>query len=623
MVSEILSSVAAPAATGKTWFGMQMIDWASIIGYFVLSLVIGLVVAKRAGKSSSEFFLGGRTMPWWLLGISLVATTFSTDTPNLVTGLVREKGVAGNWAWWAFLLTGMATVFIYAKLWRRSGAMTDIEFYEMRYSGKPAAFLRGFRAIYLGFFFNIMIMGMVSVAAIKIGRVMFNLEDWQTLSIAGFITVFYCSLGGFMSVLVTDFVQFGIAMFGAVIAAVYAVNHEDVGGLTALINHDVFKGTNTLNMMPDFAFSSWELWLPIFAIPLLVQWWSAWYPGAEPGGGGYVAQRMLSAKNENHAMGATLMFNCMHYALRPWPWIIVALASMIVFPDLESIRTAFPEIAPEYLKNDIAYPAMLKTVLPPGLLGLVVASLIAAYMSTIATHLNWGSSYMVNDVYKRFIKPDADEKKLVFVGRISTVVMMVFACILATLLQDAVKAFQILLSVGAGTGLLFLMRWFWWRINAWSEISAMVISFFVAFFFHFTNGPDAKYQLFDIMPEVAFSLGVLITTIGWIVVTFATQPDNDITLRNFVKKTRPGGPGWARIYKAARADGEPIEGDTKSWDVPTAIICMIFGCICVYSALFATGYWLYSQTMPAVILSVASLVFGVLMMTTYMKMEKK
>lgn len=579
--------------TQQGWLGMQWIDWISIIGFFVISLSVGLIVARRAGKSTTDFFLGGRNMPWWLLGVSMVATTFSTDTPNLVTGLVREGGVAANWVWWVFLLTGMLTVFIYARLWRISGVMTDIEFYELRYSGKPAAFLRGFRALYLGVFFNIMIMAAVSIAAIKIGEVMFGLGAWETLAVAGTITLAYSMLGGLTGVLITDFIQFGIALAGAFMAASYALDHEAVGGLTGLLSHEAVR--EKMALLPDFSDAS--NWVPLLLVPLAVQWWSTWYPGSEPGGGGYIAQRMLSARDESHAMGATLFFNCAHYALRPWPWIIVALCSLLVFPDLDSIGAAFPEMNREFLAHDIAYPAMLKTVLPPGLLGLVVASLIAAYMSTISTHLNWGASYVINDWYRRFINPEAEEKQLVRLGRMVTAAMMLCACILATMLKDAVSAFGILLQIGAGTGLLFILRWFWWRINAWSEISAMIVSFIVAVFFWLAT----KFEILDWPSWVQLVVGVAITTTTWMLVSLKSRPTDQDVLADFCRKIKPGGPGWAIVREKAGLEAE------SDWRVPTGLACMGLSCMGVYGALFATGSFIYGHTMRGVALSLIAL----------------
>lgn len=573
---------------------LEGIDWAFIIAFFLIALVVGLWVTRRAGRSSSEFFLSGRNMPWWLLGMSMVATTFSTDTPNLVTDIVRQNGVSGNWVWWAFLLTGMLTVFVYAKLWRRSGVMTDIEFYEMRYSGPPAAFLRGFRALYLGIFFNIMIMAAVTLAAIKIGGVLLDLSPLETIAIAALVTMIFSMLGGLRGVLLTDFLLFFVAMAGSVAAAVVAVGHPDVGGLSGLLSHELVSGK--LSMLPDF--TNTEALVSILVIPLAVQWWSVWYPGAEPGGGGYIAQRMLSAKDETHATGATLFFNAVHYALRPWPWILVALASLIVFPTLESLQQAFPHISDSILGHDLAYPAML-TFLPHGLLGLVVGSLIAAYMSTISTHLNWGSSYIVNDFWNRFINREAGEKELVLVGRISTAVMMIVAAVLALWLKNALQAFQILLQIGAGTGLIFILRWFWWRINAFSELTAMTVSFLFAIYVELIH-PDL-FPGVELEYWVKLLSGVGITTVAWVAVTFMTRPTEQSVLLSFCTKVNPGGPGWRKVLERARAEGEKIEMES-GWIVPLGILCMFAGCVAVYSALFAIGYLIYGNYLLALVL---------------------
>ena len=415
------------------------IDWIIIIFLLLLILVIGFIVSKKSGESSSQFFLSGRNMPWWLLGLSMVATTFSTDTPNLVTDIVRNNGVAGNWIWWVFLITGLLTVFIYAKLWRKSNVNTDIEFYELRYSGKPAKFLRAFRAIYLGIIFNVLAMGGISLAAIKIGQVMLGLTAVETIGIAGVITVFFSTVGGFRGVVYTDFILFFVAMAGSVGAAFYIVNMPEIGGIGSLISHS--NVADKISMLPDFSNS--EQLIMLLIIPLAVQWWSAWYPGSEPGGGGYIAQRMLAAKDENHAIGATFFFNIMHYALRPWPWILVALSSLIIFPDLSSLSEAFPNISEDKLGHDLAYPAML-TKLPTGLLGLVLASLIAAYMSTISTHLNWGASYIVNDFYKQQINPHATEKKLVNIGRIATIFLFLVSSIICAEMRGSSKSLILL-----------------------------------------------------------------------------------------------------------------------------------------------------------------------------------
>ncbi len=599
---------------------LETIDWTFIFGFFAIALLIGIWVTKRAGKSKTEFFLSGRGMPWWLLGMSMVATTFSTDTPNLVTDLVRQNGVAGNWVWWAFLLTGMLTVFIYAKLWRRSGVLTDVEFYEIRYSGRSAAFLRGFRALYLGICFNVLVMAAVTLAAIKIGGVMLDFSPLQTVLVASVVTVIFSTLGGFRGVLLTDFLLFILAMIGAVAAAVVALNLPEVGGLGNLLSHANVK--DKLSLLPAFDFSteeSTDLFFSVLIIPIAVQWWSVYYPGAEPGGGGYIAQRMLAAKDEKHAVGATLFFNVAHYALRPWPWILVALCSLVVFPSLESLKEAFPHIDEKIVKNDLAYPAML-TFLPHGLLGLILASLIAAFMSTISTQLNLGSSYVVNDFYQRFIKPDATEKQLVRAGRITTVLMMVLAGSLALGLSNAVQAFDIILKIGAGTGLIFILRWFWWRINAWSEITAMVVSFAVALYFHF--GHDL---LFDEAPagyiQLLITIGV--STAAWIGVTFMTAPTNTTVLRSFYRRIQPGGPGWRGVVEAARKDGDMVDEGEGDWTVPVGLLSMMAGCALVYCSLFATGYFLYGNYLPASILTVVAVGSAVTLKKTWSRVVER
>ncbi len=590
---------------------LNTLDIVIIATFFALILLVGILVSKRASKSSSEFFLGGRTMPWWLLGVSMVATTFSTDTPNLVTDFVRKNGVAGNWAWWAFLLTGMLTVFIYARLWRRSGVLTDVEFYEIRYSGKTAAFLRGFRALYLGVFFNIMIMAAVSLAAIKIGGVMLDLKPVQCILYASLITVCFSTLGGFLGVLLTDFILFFVAMIGAVAAAVFAVKHADIGSLSALFANPNVAGK--LSLLPhlqraadgSYTPESMDLLVSILIIPIAVQWWSVWYPGAEPGGGGYLAQRMLAAKDEKHATGAVLLFNAAHYALRPWPWIIVALCSLVVFPDLAAIQQAFPNVDPGIINDDLAYPAML-TFVPHGWLGLIIASLGAAYVSTISTHLNWGSSYIVNDWYKRFIKPDASEKRLVLVGRISTVIMMALAAVVALELQNAKQAFEILLQIGAGTGLLFILRWFWWRINAMSELVAMIVSFVVACYFQFAH--TALLPNVHLAAWQKLIIGVAATTISWMLATLLTRPTSTEKLRSFCTLINPKGPGWDKIYNDAKADGNPIVSDNRPINIPLGILCMVLGCLAVYSVLFAAGMALYGNKPEAIVLTVIAVI---------------
>ncbi len=597
---------------------LSTLDYSFIIVFFSLVLGIGVYVSKKSGKNSSEFFLSGRTMPWWLLGLSMVATTFSTDTPNLVTDIVRTNGVSGNWVWWAFLITGLLTVFVYAKLWRKSNVNTDLEFYEMRYGGKPARFLRKFRAVYLGVIFNVITMSAVTLAAIKIGGIMLGLEPWQTVISAGLITVTFSALGGFKGVVYTDFLLFFVAMGGAIGAAYYLVNIPEVGGIQALIEHENVAGK--LDILPDF--SNKKALITLFIIPLAVQWWSSWYPGAEPGGGGYIAQRMLAAKDENHAIGATFFFNIMHYALRPWPWILVALASLVVYPDIASIHEAFPNVAESKLGHDLAYSAML-TKLPSGLLGLVLASLIAAYMSTISTQLNWGSSYIVFDFYKQQVKPNASEKELVAVGRISTVVLMVLSAGLALALQNALQLFDVLLAFGAGTGLIFILRWFWWRINAWSEITAMFASGIISIIFKLTPlGPylfAAETGVFPDWAEYLFIVGI--TTAIWMAATFMTQPESKEVLRDFYKKIQPGGPGWSKVVNEAEADNVEIINTKEKWSVPSGLTAMLIGCVLIYSIMFATGYWIYGRTTPAIVLTVVAAISGFLLIKAWNRMK--
>lgn len=593
------------------------IDYLIIISFFAITLFIGIYVSKQSGKNSTEYFLSGRSMPWWLLGVSMVATTFSTDTPNLVTDIVRTNGVSGNWVWWAFLLTGLLTVFVYAKLWRKSKVTTDIEFYELRYGGAPAKFLRGFRAVYLGILFNILAMAGVTLAAIKIGGIMLGLQPWQTVIYAGIITVTFSALGGFKGVVYTDFILFFTAMAGAIGAAYFLVELPEVGGLESLLQHENVK--DKLSILPDF--SNKEALITLLIIPLAVQWWSSWYPGAEPGGGGYIAQRMLAAKNENHAIGATFFFNIMHYALRPWPWIIVALVSLVIFPDIASIKEAFPLISDDKLGHDLAYSAML-TKLPTGLLGLVMASLVAAYMSTISTHLNWGASYIVNDFYKQLVNKNASERQLVAIGRISTVGLMVLSALLALVLQNALQLFDIILMFGAGTGLIFILRWFWWRINAWSEISAMFVSGIVSILLNFTSLGIYFFSEDGLMPTYTkFPMIVLVTSIVWISVTYLTRPESKTVLQNFYKKIQPGGPGWRIIINEARADNIEIIDTTEGWSVPSGILAMLIGCVLIYSVMFAVGNLIYGQYLESLVLFVVAFISSIILSRLWKKIK--
>ncbi|MDP8244491.1 MAG: sodium:solute symporter family protein [Candidatus Hinthialibacter antarcticus] len=567
---------------------LNSLDWGIIAGYFILAGAIGLWFSRRAGKGDDEFFASGRNLPWWLAGLSMVATTFATDTPNLVTNLVRTDGVKGNWVWWAFLLTGMVTVFLYAKLWRRSGVLTDISFYELRYSGKPAAFLRGFRAVYLGLLFNVIIMANVTLAAVKISNLLLGIDPYVTVICCCVLTAAYSSAAGLWGVVLTDMILFVVSMVGAIGAAYYSLGHPDVGGLSGLLaNESVQQATN---IFPDF--TNWQEMLPLLIIPFAVQWWSVWYPGAEPGGGGYIAQRMLAAKDEKNAFMSTFFFNIAHYAIRPWPWILVALCSIVVFPTIESIQQAFPYADANLVGDDMAYPAML-TFMPNGMLGIVIASLAAAYMSTISTHLNWGASYLVEDFYKRFFKNDATPKHYVNVGRLATVVLMVLACLFSFTLKDALEGFSILLQIGAGTGSIYLLRWFWWRVNAWSEITGMVVSFIVALVFHFVI-PDR----FDPWQEI--TIGTAITTLSWLAVTFVTPMTKRETLQAYYDKIRPVGFGWGKVVEVKDA-GNPGE-------FTAALACIFFGCMAVYCALFATGSYIYGNIAVSAGLGIASAV---------------
>jgi len=568
---------------------LSTLDWTIVGVYFAVSLIVGIWVSKQAGQDTKSFFLAGRNMPWWLLGVSMVATTFSTDTPNLVTDLVRQNGVSGNWAWWAFLLTGMLTVFVYANLWHRSGVLTDIEFYELRYSGKAAAFLRGFRALYLGLVFNVLVMGAVSLAAVKFGEIVLGWPGWMTLTIACSITLAYSALGGLKAVIITDFVQFTLAMIGSIWGMFYILGLPEIGGLSNLISHA--NVTDKIALFPDL--SNPNVWVPVLLVPLAVQWWASYYPGSEPGGGGYIAQRMFSAKDEQNAVGATFLFNVAHYALRPWPWILIALSSLVIFPELTDLQQAFPNLPADKLGHDVAYPAML-TLLPSGLLGLVAASLIAAFMSTMSTQVNLGASYLVNDFYHRFIKPKASEKELVMAGRLFSVVSIILGGGLGLLLSSAGQIFTLLLMIGAGTGLIYILRWFWWRINAYTEIVAMVSSLIIAGYFNFGDSTLEGWQ--------KIVVGAGLTTIVWITATYFTPPDEEKTLQNFVKKVKPGGPGWSKYTK---------EPSSAPWPVPRGVLCMTLGCIAVYGILIGVGQLLYGNTFGVAILGFSGLsVYG-------------
>lgn len=596
---------------------LQIWDWVVIIASLIVCFFPALFFAKRSGKSTSEFFASGRSVPWWLAGFSMVATTFSSDTPNLVTDIVRRNGVAGNWVWWAFTLTGVMTVFFYARLWRRSGVLTDLEFYEVRYSGKAASFVRGFRSVYLGLFFNIMIMATVNLAACKIAGILFGFERWQTLLFVGILNVIFATQSGLWGVLVIDFVQFLIMMTSVIAAAYFAVSLPQVGGLSGLVekvsNLSSTNGINYLNFLPDFS-NNWDVAIAIFIMPIAVQWWSVWYPGAEPGGGSYIAQRMLASKSEKDSLGAVLFFNLAHYVLRPWPWILVALASLIVYPQLSDIQKAFPNLDPSLINHDIAYPAMLK-FLPVGFMGLIVGGLIAANSSTILTHLNWGASYLVHDFYRRFIKTDADEKHYVLAGRVATIFLFILSSLLVFFLDSAKDAFDIILQIGAGTGLLYLLRWFWWRINAWSEVAAMVSSFVVSIVLLILNKNGIQFST-----HVALIITIIFTSISWIVTAFLAPQTDEKVLIEFYKKVKPFGPGWKYIKEKSGVTFSASE--IKKENIPLSLLGWISGTITIWSSLFTIGSFLYGRTEMGFLLLGVFLISGFVLLNVIKKIWK-
>ncbi len=582
---------------------LQPIDW--IIAAICLLICFGpaLFFARRAGANTSEFFVSGRAVPWWLAGLSMVATTFSSDTPNLVTDIVRRNGVAGNWVWWAFVLTGVSTVFFYARLWRRSGVMTDLEFYELRYSGTAATALRGFRAVYLGLLFNCMIMATVNLAACKIAAILFGLDRWQTLLFVGVINAAFAAHSGLWGVLVIDMIQFFIKMTAVTAAAYFAVMAPQVGGLGSLIDKlSTIRGPggiDYLRVLPDFS-SNWDLAVAVFIMPIAVQWWAVWYPGSEPGGGSYIAQRMLASKTEKDALKSVLFFNFAHYVLRTWPWILVALCSLIVYPELADIQRAFPDLDPRLLGHDIAYPAMLR-FLPAGFAGLMVGGLIAANSSTILTHLNWGASYLVHDFCRRFIRRDAGEQHYVHAGRWVTVGLFLASSGTVYLLDTARDAFGMILQIGAGTGLLYLVRWFWWRVNAWAEIAAMTSSLVVSIGLLIMARSGAPLS-----PHAGLLVTVAITTLCWVAAAYLGPQTDRETLIAFYRKVRPFGPGWEKI----RIDAGVLERTRDEDNIPRALLGWFAGCATIWSGLFLIGAILYGRTAQAAILAVVLLVSG-------------
>ena len=586
---------------------LHTIDW--IIAFLSISIcfVPALFFGKRSGKNTAEFFASGRSVPWWLAGISMVATTFSSDTPNLVANFVRTQGVAGNWQWWAFTLTGVATVFFYARLWRRSGVLTDLEFYELRYSGSAASAVRGFRAVYLGLFFNCIIMATVNLAACKIAAILFGLPRWETLLAVGLLNVIFATHSGLWGVLVIDMFQFFIKMTAVIGAAYFAVTLPQVGGMSGLVaklsNIKGPHGLNYLSLLPDFS-NNWDLALAVFVMPIAVQWWAVWYPGAEPGGGSYIAQRMLASKSEKDALGGTLFFNVAHYVLRPWPWILVGLASLIIYPELSDIQKAFPNLDPNLLGHDIAYPAMLR-FLPAGWVGLMLGGLVAANSSTILTHLNWGASYLVHDFYRRFLNRGGTEKHYVLAGRMATVGLFLASSAMVFALDTAKDSFDLLLQVGAGTGLLYLVRWFWWRVTAWCEIVAMISSFGISIVFLILkkNG-----MVFETSRQLLLTIAC--TTVCWLLTAYLGPANDPAVLATFYKKVRPFGPGWRHVREQLGISEAEAKADIRVQNIPQALVGWIMGCTMIWSALFTVGNFLYGRTGYALALFAVFLVSG-------------
>lgn len=568
---------------------VSLLDWTFVAVYFVLALGIGLYFSRKAGGDIVEYFTSGRSLPWWLAGTSMVATTFAADTPLAVTELVANHGIAGNWLWWNMLMSGLLTVFLFARLWRRAEVLTDVEFTEIRYSGKPAAILRGFRALYLAIPINLIILGWVTLAMVKIIELSIGVDKWVAVGICVLVTLLYSGLSGLWGVVVTDFLQFIIAMVGSIALAFFAV--DAVGGIDGLKTGLIAQygaDHQILNFTPEIG----SVWMPLtaFFVYLAVNWWAAWYPGAEPGGGGYIAQRMFATKNERHSLLATLWFNIAHYALRPWPWVLVALTSLVLFPNVEDKQTGYILVMLNYL--------------PTGFKGLMLASFAAAFMSTVSTQLNWGSSYLINDFYKRFVKTDASEKHYVMAARISTVFLVIAGALITSQMETIAGAWKFLLAIGAGTGSVYILRWFWWRINAWSEISAMLASLIVSIVLQSVLGMDTN-------DAHGFAMVMLITvgisTITWLTVTFLTAPETEETLIKFYRKTRPGGSMWKPI--AAKAPD--VKADTG---LGRDLLDWLAGIIMIYSALFGFGKLLLGETLMGLgLLLIAALGFGFIM----------
>ncbi|MGN6393140.1 MAG: sodium:solute symporter family protein [Gemmatimonadales bacterium] len=548
-------------------------DWLIILLYFAVSAAIGLAYVRKASESLDEYFVSGRALPWWLAGTSMVATTFSADTPLVVSGLVARYGVAGNWLWWNGAISGILTVFFFARLWRRAGVLTDLEFAELRYGGTPAAALRGFRALYLALPINLIIMGWVTRAMVTVLQISLNIDPWKAAILLFAITAIYTIFSGLWGVVVTDTFQFVVKMGGVIVLAIIAV--KSVGGLDALARaSEQHFGSRAaaFGVIPPTD----KAWLPVstLLVFLAVQWWAAWYPGAEPGGGGYVAQRILAAKDERHGLLATLWFNIAHYALRPWPWIVVGFVALIRYPHLQN-----PEEG---------YVRVMVDVLPSPLRGLLVATFAAAYMSTIGTHLNWGASYLVNDVYLRFLKPGASDRARVIASRVATVVLMLLSLVVMAYLKSVEQGWKLLIGLGAGTGLVFILRWYWWRINAWSEISAMAASFITSMALHLSHVDASDTSSGDYARAMLITTAV--TTAVWLGVTLCTRPEPDAVLERFYRRVRPGGPGWRRVARRLGYADDRIPGGALSW------VNWVAGVMAVYASVFAVGEFLTGST---------------------------
>jgi len=566
---------------------LKGIDFVIIALFFLLMFVIAAACSRRAGRDAKDFFLSGRSMPWWLIGISMCAAATSSNSASMFTEFVREGGMSQMWKWWAFLLTGMTTVFVYSKLWVRSGAKSDIEFYELRYSGRPAAFLRGFRAIYLGLVFNAITTAWCILPAVKMGQVLFNVDQWTIIWVCCIASIIYSALGGFRGAIITDFFLFLLILAGAFTIMYYGWSHPAVGGFTKMMENPAVQ--SHLNFFPDF--NDTDTLLAVFIIPIAIQWWNVWYPGAEPGGGGYIVHRMLSAKSENHCQAGTILYLFVNYVIRPWPWYLAAFATLVIFPDIESLKAMFPHIPENLVKGDLAYPALFRFI-PPGWLGLVVASMLGALFSTVAAHLSMGANYIANDFWKRFIRKDATERELIVVGRISVVVLMLASAFLTNILASVGAFFNLILQIGAGTGLIFLLRWFWMRINAWSEITAMTVSFIVAVYLQLAHPELLAWQRLLIV--------IAITTVAWVAVTFLTPMTEAAKIADFQSRIR--------------ADRH---------EVGLGLVCVSLGALAIYSFMFGVGCWIYGKWIRAGVVTLVALIATAALTKTVLKLNAR